>query len=55
MVGSLDQELEEKHFCVAIFGSARIEKGDSVYNEIHSLAKLISKAEWILSPEVDQD
>ena len=43
MVGSLEQELE-KHFRVAIFVSARIEKGDSVYNEIHSLVKLISKA-----------
>ena len=44
MVESLDQELREKHFRVAIFGSARIEKDDSVYNEVYSLARLISEA-----------
>ncbi|MFC1487949.1 LOG family protein [Thermoproteota archaeon] len=44
MVGSLDLELKEKNFRVAIFGSARIEKDDSVYNEVYSLARLISEA-----------
>ena len=44
MVGSLDQEFKEKHFRVAIFGSARIEKDDSVFNEVYSLTRLISEA-----------
>ena len=44
MVESLDQELKEGHFRVAIFGSARIEKDDSVYNEVYSLARLIAEA-----------
>jgi uncharacterized protein (TIGR00730 family) len=44
MVETLDQELKEKHFRVAIFGSARIQRDDSVYNEVYSLAKLISEA-----------
>ncbi|MCK5628761.1 LOG family protein [Candidatus Bathyarchaeota archaeon] len=44
MAESLDREFGEKHFRVAIFGSARIEKDDSVYNEVYSLARLISEA-----------
>jgi predicted Rossmann-fold nucleotide-binding protein len=39
----LDKELLEKHFRVTIFGSARIEKGDTIYTPIFELAKMISE------------
>ncbi len=38
-----EEELYIKHFRVAIFGSARIGKGDSVYNEVTELAKAIAE------------
>ena len=38
-----EEELYIKHFRVAIFGSARIGKGDSVYNEVTELAKIIAE------------
>jgi len=38
-----EEELYIKHFRVAIFGSARIGKGDSVYNEVTELAKRIAE------------
>lgn len=39
-----EKELETKHFRVAIFGSARIEKGHTVHESVFKLAKLISAA-----------
>ncbi len=34
--------IDEDHFRVAIFGSARIKQNDPRYNQIHSLAKMIA-------------
>ena len=39
-----DKVYEEEHFRVAIFGSARIKKGDPNYKLIFNLAKMISSA-----------
>ena len=39
-----DEENEQNHFRVAIFGSARITKGDSNYKLVHDLAKLVAEA-----------
>ncbi len=40
-----DDELKgRRNFTVAIFGSARIQKGSSIYQEIHDLAAMISEA-----------
>lgn len=35
--------LKKRNFRVAIFGSARIEKGDKVYREVYHLAKAVGK------------
>ena len=41
----IESELEEKrNFTVAIFGSARIQKGRHVYKQIYDLANMISEA-----------
>jgi predicted Rossmann-fold nucleotide-binding protein len=40
----LETELRKGHFRVAIFGSARIEKGDTVCKSVHSLARIIPEA-----------
>ena len=37
-----DKELYEKHFRVAIFGSARIKKEDPAYGEVYKLAHMIA-------------
>jgi uncharacterized protein (TIGR00730 family) len=37
-----DHELYEKHFRVAIFGSARITKNDPIYEEVYKLAYMIA-------------
>ena len=37
-----DSEMEEKHFRVAIFGSARILPNDPQYNQIYRLARMIA-------------
>ncbi|MBU2523636.1 LOG family protein [Patescibacteria group bacterium] len=39
MNNSIENEVEEKHFRVAIFGSARIKSDDSRYIEVYNLAK----------------
>mgnify|MGYP001608624768 CR=1 FL=1 len=39
----LDLRRLKNHFRVAIFGSARIKKGDNQYKQIYNLAKLIAK------------
>ncbi|KON28204.1 hypothetical protein AC481_02265 [miscellaneous Crenarchaeota group archaeon SMTZ-80] len=39
-----NQTIDDKHFRVAIFGSARIKKGDPNYNLVYTLAKMISGA-----------
>ena len=39
-----DHIINDKHFRVAIFGSARIKKGDPNYNLVYALAKMISSA-----------
>lgn len=39
----LEQEAYEKHFRVAIFGSARIKKDDEIYTNVYSLASEIGK------------
>ncbi len=44
MMEKFDKVYEEKHFRVAIFGSARIKKGDPNYKLIFNLAKMISSA-----------
>lgn len=41
----LEQELMKKHFRVAIFGSARIQKNDPTYKKIYSLAKMLGARE----------
>lgn len=40
----LGEEFGRKHFRVAIFGSARIKKGDPIYELVYTLAKMISKS-----------
>jgi len=37
--------IDEDHFRVAIFGSARIEEKDPIYNQINRLARMIAEAE----------
>ncbi|WP_455277858.1 LOG family protein [[Eubacterium] cellulosolvens] len=44
MTIDLDKEFLVKHFRVTIFGSARIARGDPIYNTIFELAKMISEA-----------
>jgi len=39
---SLKDQIDIKHFRVAIFGSARIQENDPRYNEIYRLAKMIA-------------
>jgi len=39
----LNNEINNNHFRVAIFGSARIKKGHLVYNKIYSLAHMIAE------------
>lgn len=39
---SFDHEFNEKHFRVAIFGSARIRANDPRYNQIYNLARMIA-------------
>lgn len=45
MKTELEEEFGKKHFRVAIFGSARIKKGDPIYKLVYTLAKMISEAE----------
>jgi len=40
-IGSIREELKKGDFRVAIFGSARIKRGDSRYNQIKTLAKML--------------
>jgi hypothetical protein len=42
------RELEEGHFRVAIFGSARIRKTDTEYQRVYNLARLIASAKMDL-------
>jgi hypothetical protein len=42
------RELEESHFRVAIFGSARIKKTDTEYQRVYNLARLIASAKMDL-------
>jgi predicted Rossmann-fold nucleotide-binding protein len=42
---SQKEEKDKSHFRVSIFGSARIEKGTPIYDEIYNLSKLIAQAE----------
>lgn len=44
-VFTMKEELANKDFKVAIFGSARIKKGDPIYKQVYSLAKEIGKHE----------
>lgn len=44
----IDRELAEKHFRVAIFGSARIKPNDKTYKEVYKLAKEIGQNGWDL-------
>ena len=39
-----EQKVNKKHFRVAIFGSARLEKDSSIYTSVFTLAKMISRA-----------
>ena len=39
---NIEDELSEKHFRVAIFGSARINKNDTLYEEVYKLAHMIA-------------
>lgn len=43
MLMDIENELTRRHFRVAIFGSARIQKGDPIYTLIYTLSKMISK------------
>jgi uncharacterized protein (TIGR00730 family) len=45
MVGKKRSKIDPSHFRVAIFGSARLSKGDVRYKQVFSLAKMIAKAE----------
>jgi len=40
---SIEEELKEKHFRVAIFGSARTKPGQKIYQQVFELAKEIGK------------
>jgi len=40
----ISKEMREKHFRVTMFGSARIQKGDRVYEQVFDLAKLVGAA-----------
>lgn len=42
-IKSIPKEIDEKHFRVTIFGSARIHKNDKNYKLIYQLAKMIGK------------
>jgi len=42
----LAKELEKNHFRVTIFGSARIKKGDKIYEEVYDLAKMIGERRY---------
>lgn len=39
----LAKELKKDHFRVTIFGSARIQKGDKIYDDVFNLAKMIGE------------
>ena len=39
----IKKELAKKHFRVTIFGSARIKKGDTRFNQVKSLAKMLGE------------
>ena len=39
----IKKELAKKHFRVTIFGSARINKGDTRFNQVKSLAKMLGE------------
>lgn len=41
----LQEELRETRFRVAIYGSARVKRNDSIYNEVHKLAKMMGEKE----------
>lgn len=42
-LSALDKELQDGHFRVSLFGSARIKKGDAIYTLVHNLAQAIGK------------
>ncbi len=44
-VFSMKNEIAKKDFKVAIFGSARVKKGDQIYKQVYNLAKAIGKHE----------
>jgi hypothetical protein len=41
--GDFKKELKKKRFRVSIFGSSRIKKNDPVYQQVHSLAKMLGE------------
>lgn len=41
----LQKELREKRFRVAIYGSARIKRNDSIYKDVYSLAKMMGESQ----------
>jgi hypothetical protein len=43
-MSTLEQEVHEGHFRVAVFGSARTEPNDAAYNLVHTLAGMIAGA-----------
>jgi predicted Rossmann-fold nucleotide-binding protein len=43
MKNNYNQQIKKRNFSVAIFGSARITKGDTNYKLVYDLAKMISK------------
>lgn len=45
MVNKFEKELKDGHFRVAIFGSARIKRGDGDYKKVRALAKEIGRRE----------
>lgn len=42
----LAKELKKEHFRVTIFGSARIQKGDKIYEQVFDLAKMIGERSY---------
>lgn len=40
-ISRFDRSFKDGHFRVALFGSARIRKGDKIYTMVHSLAQMI--------------
>ena len=42
-MNSLEKELQNNHYRVVIFGSARIKKGDRIYEEVYKLAKNVGE------------